>query len=65
MRQVQGQHRVIDSATRGCSVRQQRTNREGIVVEANQDVVKALNGLLTIELRAINQYFLDSKMASH
>jgi bacterioferritin len=28
-------------------------------------VVKALNGLLTTELRAINQYFLDSKLAAH
>ena len=28
-------------------------------------VVKLLNGLLTTELRAINQYFLDSKLASH
>lgn len=28
-------------------------------------VVKALNVLLTTELRAINQYFLDSKLASH
>jgi bacterioferritin len=31
----------------------------------NSDVVKLLNGLLTTELRAINQYFLDSKLASH
>jgi bacterioferritin len=28
-------------------------------------VVKLLNGLLTTELRAINQYFLDSKLAEH
>jgi bacterioferritin len=34
-------------------------------MEANSDVLRSLNGLLTIELRAINQYFLDSKMASH
>lgn len=36
-----------------------------MIVEANQDVVRSLNGLLTIELRAVNQYFLDSKLASH
>jgi bacterioferritin len=29
------------------------------------NVVKLLNGLLTTELRAINQYFLDSKLAEH
>jgi bacterioferritin len=29
------------------------------------EVVKALNGLLTTELRAINQYFMDSKLAEH
>ncbi len=34
-------------------------------MEAKTGVVKVLNGLLTIELRAINQYFLDSKMAEH
>jgi bacterioferritin len=34
-------------------------------MEASAEVVKALNGLLTIELRAINQYFLDSKLAAH
>jgi bacterioferritin len=34
-------------------------------MEASSEVVKALNGLLTIELRAINQYFLDCKLASH
>jgi bacterioferritin len=28
-------------------------------------VIKLLNGLLTTELRAINQYFLDSKLAEH
>ena len=32
---------------------------------ANSEVVKLLNGLLTTELRAINQYFLDSKLAAH
>jgi bacterioferritin len=34
-------------------------------MEANTEVVKLLNVLLTTELRAINQYFLDSKLASH
>jgi bacterioferritin len=34
-------------------------------MEAKTEVVKALNGLLTTELRAINQYFLDSKLAAH
>jgi bacterioferritin len=34
-------------------------------METNPDVVKLLNGVLTTELRAINQYFLDSKLASH
>jgi bacterioferritin len=34
-------------------------------MKTNSDVVKLLNGLLTTELRAINQYFLDSKLASH
>src|SRR5579862_9382064 len=34
-------------------------------LETNQEVVRSLNGLLTTELRAINQYFLDSKMAGH
>jgi bacterioferritin len=34
-------------------------------MEANREVVKLLNGLLTTELRAINQYFLDHKLASH
>jgi bacterioferritin len=34
-------------------------------VETNAETVKVLNALLTIELRAINQYFLDSKLASH
>lgn len=29
------------------------------------NVVKLLNGLLTTELRAINQYFLDAKLAEH
>jgi bacterioferritin len=36
-----------------------------MAMEANGDVVKLLNGLLTTELRAINQYFLDSKLAAH
>jgi bacterioferritin len=36
-----------------------------MTVEADQDVVRSLNGLLTTELRAVNQYFLDSKLASH
>jgi bacterioferritin len=34
-------------------------------VEANTEVVRLLNGLLTVELRAINEYFLDSKLAEH
>lgn len=34
-------------------------------MKTNSDVVKLLNGLLTTELRAINQYFLDCKLASH
>ena len=34
-------------------------------METNPEVVKLLNGLLTTELRAINQYFLDSKLATH
>jgi bacterioferritin len=34
-------------------------------MEVNTEVIKLLNGLLTTELRAINQYFLDSKLASH
>jgi bacterioferritin len=34
-------------------------------VKAKSQVVKLLNGLLTTELRAINQYFLDSKLATH
>ena len=34
-------------------------------MEANADVVRALNGLLTTELRAINQYFMDCKLAEH
>jgi len=36
-----------------------------MTVEADQDVVRSLNSLLTTELRAVNQYFLDSKLASH
>jgi bacterioferritin len=34
-------------------------------VENNAQIVRSLNGLLTTELRAINQYFLDSKLAAH
>jgi len=34
-------------------------------MESKAKVVKLLNGLLTTELRAINQYFLDCKLASH
>jgi bacterioferritin len=34
-------------------------------METNPEVVRLLNGLLTTELRAINQYFLDSKLAAH
>src|SRR6266511_1342069 len=34
-------------------------------MEASTEVMRALNGLLTIELRAINQYFLDCKLAEH
>ena len=34
-------------------------------LEGNAEVVRSLNALLTTELRAINQYFLDSKMAGH
>jgi bacterioferritin len=34
-------------------------------VENTAEVVRLLNGLLTTELRAINQYFLDSKLAAH
>jgi bacterioferritin len=34
-------------------------------MEGSKEVVRALNGLLTIELRAINQYFLDYKMAAN
>ena len=34
-------------------------------METNPEVVRLLNGLLTTELRAINQYFLDSKLATH
>jgi bacterioferritin len=34
-------------------------------MDASPDVVKVLNGLLTIELRAISQYFLDAKLAQH
>jgi len=34
-------------------------------MESSVEVVKLLNGLLTTELRAINQYFLDSKLAAH
>jgi bacterioferritin len=34
-------------------------------MEGNKEVVRALNGLLTIELRAVNQYFLDYKLAAH
>jgi bacterioferritin len=34
-------------------------------METNPEVVKLLNGVLTTELRAINQYFLDCKLASH
>jgi bacterioferritin len=34
-------------------------------METNPEVVKLLNGVLTTELRAINQYFLDSKLATH
>ncbi len=33
-------------------------------MEVPNKVVKLLNGLLTTELRAINQYFLDSKLAA-
>jgi bacterioferritin len=36
-----------------------------MIVEADQEVVRSLNGLLTTELRAVNQYFLDSKLAAH
>jgi bacterioferritin len=35
------------------------------VTASDAKVVKLLNGLLTTELRAINQYFLDSKLAEH
>ena len=34
-------------------------------MEERTEVVRVLNGLLTTELRAINQYFLDSKLAGH
>jgi bacterioferritin len=34
-------------------------------MESRPQVVRILNGLLTTELRAINQYFLDSKLAEH
>jgi bacterioferritin len=34
-------------------------------VAANAEVVRTLNGLLTVELRAINQYFMDYKLAGH
>jgi bacterioferritin len=34
-------------------------------METNNEVVRTLNGLLTTELRAINQYFLDAKLAGH
>ena len=34
-------------------------------MDERTEVVKTLNGLLTTELRAINQYFLDSKLAGH
>jgi len=34
-------------------------------MEQRTEVVRVLNGLLTTELRAINQYFLDSKLAGH
>jgi bacterioferritin len=34
-------------------------------MESKAKVAKLLNGLLTTELRAINQYFLDSKLAAH
>jgi bacterioferritin len=34
-------------------------------MEASREIVRLLNGLLTTELRAINQYFLDSKLAEH
>ena len=36
-----------------------------MVVENSAQIVRSLNGLLTTELRAINQYFLDSKLAAH
>jgi len=34
-------------------------------MEAHTEVVRTLNALLTTELRAINQYFLDTKLAGH
>jgi bacterioferritin len=36
-----------------------------MAMETSSEIVKLLNGLLTTELRAINQYFLDSKLAAH
>jgi bacterioferritin len=36
-----------------------------MATETNAEVVKVLNGLITLELRAVNQYFLDSKLAAH
>jgi bacterioferritin len=35
------------------------------MMQGSSEIVKLLNGLLTIELRAINQYFLDCKLAAH
>jgi bacterioferritin len=34
-------------------------------MESSTEVVRLLNGLLTTELRAINQYFMDCKLAVH
>jgi bacterioferritin len=45
-----------------CSGRPINTDAEGELVNGNEEVVELLNEVLTGELTAVNQYFVDAKM---